>query len=451
MAQFLEMPRLSDTMQEGRVVKWSKKEGDKIAPGDVLAEVETDKATMDFESFDEGVLLKILIGDGGTAPVGGPVAIIGKAGEDISALLAQADGKKAAPATKKEERKQTPAPAAVPTEAAPPKAAAPVQTIPARPSASPPPTRPAPAAAARPAAAPSNGGGAPGVFASPLARRIAHARGIDIGQVAGSGPQGRVVRRDVESWQGPPAAGRAGAPAAPATPRMPAVAGGEDAEQPLSMMRKTIARRMAEAKREIPHFYLTSEIDMDAAVDFRKQVLEALGIKVSYNDLVIKACALALRKVPLAGASWAEDRVILHGGVHIGVAVAIEDGLITPVIHDADAKSLGAIAREIAELAGRARERKLKPEEYTGATFTVSNLGMFGVHHFQAIVNPPEVCILAVGALVKQPVVKDDAIVIGHRMSVTLSCDHRVVDGAVGAQFLQEVVRILEHPMTLAM
>jgi pyruvate dehydrogenase E2 component (dihydrolipoamide acetyltransferase) len=282
--------------------------------------------------------------------------------------------------------------------------------------------------------------------ASPLARRIAQERGIDLRLVQGSGPQGRIVKRDIEAFQGEPAAEtHAQAPHPQTAPT------GEGAEQPLSMMRKTIARRMTEAKQTAPHFYVTVDADMDAAVAFRAQVNEALGVKISYNDLIIKACALALRRVPQLNASFAADRIVLHGRVDIGVAVALEDGLITPVVRAVDTKSLGAIAREVADLAERARARKLGPDEYTGSTFSVSNLGMFGVESFSAILNPPEAGILAVGAIRKEPVVKDDQIVIGHRMRMTLSADHRATDGAVGARFLQEVLRILEHPMTLAM
>jgi pyruvate dehydrogenase E2 component (dihydrolipoamide acetyltransferase) len=440
MAQILNMPRLSDTMSEGRLIKWHKKEGDKVAPGDILAEVETDKANMDFESFDDGVLLKILIGDGQTAPVGGPVAIIGKAGEDVSDLLAKVKSGEPAPAPKA----AAPAPAA-PKAAEKPAPAAPVET---KPVAKP---QPAPVPVAKQPAPPS-GNGQGRIVASPLARRIADERGIDLRQVHGSGPGGRIIKEDVERFE-PGAAGAAPAAREPAPsyappPPAPVVTG---VPQPLSMMRKTIARRMTEAKQQTPHFYLTAEADMDAAVAFRGQVNEALGVKISFNDLVVKACALALRRMPQVNASWADGGIVIHDRVHVGVAVAIEDGLITPVVQDADMKSLGAIAREVQELAALARDRKLRPEHYTGGTFTVSNLGMFGVEEFAAIINPPEAAILAVGAVRKVPVVKGDQVAIGNRMKVTLSGDHRVIDGATGAKFLQEVLRILEHPMTLAM
>ena len=464
MAQILNMPRLSDTMSEGRLIKWHKKEGDKIAPGDVLAEVETDKANMDFESFDDGVLLKILIGDGQTAPVGGPVAIIGKAGEDVSELLAKVKSGETAPAPKAAEKKAPASPA--PSEKQAP--AAPVETKPpAKPQPQPEQKAPPPQTQTQTRTqtgtqtrtseqpAPSGNGHGGRILASPLARRIADERGIDLRQVQGSGPSGRITKEDVEKFE-PGAAPEPRAPAAPrptpmAEPRPISVATPPGEPQPLSMMRKTIARRMTEAKQQTPHFYLTAEADMDAAVAFRGQVNEALGVKISFNDLVVKACALALRRLPQVNASWADGGIILHDRVHVGVAVAIDDGLITPVVQDADMKSLGAIAREVQELAALARDRKLRPEHYTGGTFTVSNLGMFGVEEFAAIINPPEAAILAVGAVRKVPVVKGDSVGIGNRMKITISGDHRVIDGATGAKFLQEVLRILEHPMTLAM
>jgi pyruvate dehydrogenase E2 component (dihydrolipoamide acetyltransferase) len=461
MAQILNMPRLSDTMSEGRLIKWHKKEGDKIAPGDVLAEVETDKANMDFESFDDGVLLKIIVGDGQTAPVGGPVAIIGKAGEDVSEMLANLKSGEPAPAPKAA-APATPKPAEKQAPATPVEAKTPAKPQPEQRAATPPqtqtrtPTQTGTRTSAQPApSAPPSGNGHGRILASPLARRIADERGIDLRQVQGSGPAGRITKEDVEKFQpgaAPAVETRAPAAERPAVESRPiAVALPPGEPQPLSMMRKTIARRMTEAKQQTPHFYLTAEADMDAAVAFRGQVNEALGVKISFNDLVVKACALALRRLPQVNASWADGGIIVHDRVHVGVAVAIEDGLITPVVQDADMKSLGAIAREVQDLAALARDRKLRPEHYTGGTFTVSNLGMFGVEEFAAIINPPEAAILAVGAVRKVPVVKGDSIGIGHRMKVTLSGDHRVIDGATGAKFLQEVLRILEHPMTLAM
>ena len=479
MAQILDMPQLSDTMREGVLRKWRKNEGDKIVPGETLAEVETDKATMDFEAFDEGVLLKRLIGDGATVPVGSPIAIIGKTGEDITALIEKAKersagaGKKAAPPAAAPAPK-TPAPnpaAAAPAPAAPAangaaRAAAPVRSTP--PPA--PPPRPAPA----PGAASPNK-----VLASPLARRLATDLGIDLRSVQGTGPGGRIVERDVKALadgavpaaapandtrpgveaagEPPPAQAKPPLPVptqlvperrAEARPAPPVPS--DDVEKPLSMMRRTIARRLLESKTTIPHFYLTADVDMDAAMEFRSQVSQVHNAKLSVNDLVIKAAALALRRIPEANASFGEEAIIEHARVDIGMAVAIEDGLVTPVIREADRKTLGQIANEAREMAARARDRKLRPEEMTGATFSVSNLGMMGIRDFCAIINPPEAAILAVGTVRKEPVVKGDKIVIGQRMSLTLSCDHRVIDGALGAKLLQAITAILERPIALA-
>jgi pyruvate dehydrogenase E2 component (dihydrolipoamide acetyltransferase) len=475
MAQLLEMPKLSDTMTEGVVRKWQKKEGDKIAPGDLVAEVETDKATMDFESFDEGVLLKLLVADGATVPVGAPIAILGKAGEDISAALAEAEKKKGGKAAAAPAAKATPAPASKAAAAPAKPAAAAAKPAPAAAKPAPQPARPAPA----PAATPANGASSGKILASPLARRLATDLGVDLRTVAGTGPGGRIVERDVKAAaeRGPgaaPAAGdadeasvpRADAslphPLAPerrteARPSVSAPAG-EDTLQPLSLMRKTIARRLVESKTQIPHFYLTTEVDMEAAMVFREQVKEVHGAKLSVNDLIIKAAALAMRRVPEANAGWSPDGdgIIRFGRVDVGMAVAIEDGLVTPVIRSADVKTLGQIAAEAQDLAKRARDRKLKPEDMTGGTFSISNLGMMGIKDFAAIINPPEAAILAVGAVRKEAVVKraaggtTDQIVIGQRMSMTLSCDHRVIDGALGARLLQAIVAILERPITLA-
>jgi pyruvate dehydrogenase E2 component (dihydrolipoamide acetyltransferase) len=468
MATILDMPQLSDTMKIGVMRKWRKNEGDKIAPGEVLAEVETDKATMDFEAFDEGVLLKRLIIDGASVPVGTPIAIIGKAGEDTAALEAEAKARSAGGKPAAKAAAPAPAPAAEPAPA--PVAAAP---------------KAAPAPAPRPAAAPAPRAAAPApvapaskVLASPLARKLATDLGVDLRTVAGSGPGGRIVERDVKAVA---QNGSAAAPAvdwhaaeeAPATASAPPVSAAaplpaqlaperraearpaaptrsEDVVKPLSMMRRTIATRLMEAKSTIPHFYLTADVDMDAAMEFREQVAQVHGAKLSVNDLVLKACALAMRRLPEANASFTEEAIIEHARVDIGMAVAIEDGLITPVIRDADKKTIGQIAAEARELAKRARDRKLKPDEYTGATFSVSNLGMMGIRDFSAIINPPEGGILAVGTVRKEPVVKDGKIVVGQRMSITISCDHRVIDGALGAKVLQAIVGILEKPISLA-
>jgi pyruvate dehydrogenase E2 component (dihydrolipoamide acetyltransferase) len=474
MATILDMPQLSDTMKIGVMRKWRKNEGDKVSPGEVLAEVETDKATMDFEAFDEGVLLKRLIADGASVPVGTPIAIIGKAGEDTAALEAeakarQAGGKPAAKAEAPKAAAPAPAPKAAPAPAPAPKAAAPA-----------PAPRPAPA----PKAAPAPAAAAGKVLASPLARKLATDLGIDLRGVQGSGPGGRIVERDVKAAAEGGSAGANGvafdvhaaeeAPSTRATASAPPVSAAtplpaqlaperraearpaaparqEDVVKPLSMMRRTIATRLLEAKTTVPHFYLTADVDMDAAMEFREQVAQVHGAKLSVNDLVLKACALAMRRIPEANASFTEEAIIEHARVDIGMAVAIEDGLITPVIRDADKKTIGQIATEARELAKRARDRKLKPDEYTGATFSVSNLGMMGIRDFAAIINPPEGGILAVGTVRKEPVVnKEGKIVVGQRMSITISCDHRVIDGALGAKVLQAIVGILEKPISLA-
>jgi pyruvate dehydrogenase E2 component (dihydrolipoamide acetyltransferase) len=492
-AQILDMPQLSDTMKIGVLQKWRKNEGDKVSPGEVLAEVETDKAVMDFEAFDEGVLLKRLIADGASVPVGTPIAIIGKAGEDVAKLVEEAKarasggGPKAAAKPAAEPAKPAPA-AAKPAPASAPAngkaaAAAAAAQRPAPTPAPMPKRAPAPAVQAAPVPAQA---GATKVLASPLARRLATDLGIDLRNVQGTGPGGRIVERDVkaaQSGQGGQGGLEGGADGAAATdwhaaeeapqtsaPRVSSAAPlpaqivperrgearpaaavpAEDVVKPLSMMRRTIAERLLVAKTTVPHFYLTADVEMDAAMDFREQVAQVHGAKLSVNDLVLKACALALRKVPEANASFTEEAIVQHARVDIGMAVAIEDGLITPVIRDADKKTIGQIGTEARELAGRARDRKLKPEEYTGATFSVSNLGMMGIRHFAAIINPPEGAILAVGNVRKVPVVKDGKIVVGQQMSITLSCDHRVIDGALGAKLLQAIVAILEKPISLA-
>jgi pyruvate dehydrogenase E2 component (dihydrolipoamide acetyltransferase) len=468
MAQLLEMPKLSDTMTEGVLRKWQKKEGDKIAPGELVAEVETDKATMDFESFDEGVLLKLLVADGSTVPVGAPIAIIGKAGEDFSAALKDAETKKGGRAGAKPAA-AAPAPAAKAAPApAPAKEAAPAA---AKPAAAPAPAAKPAAPAAKPSAAKPAANGTSGkILASPLARRLATDLGVDLRSISGSGPGGRIVERDVQAAsEGGAQAAPAAAASAPEVPRAdaslphpllpdrrnetrPGTAATASGDQtiPHTLMRKTIARRLVESKTTIPHFYLTMEADMEAAMAFREQVKEVHGAKLSVNDLVIKAAALALRRVPACNASYTEDGIVRFGRVDIGMAVAIEDGLVTPVIRSADVKTLGQIAAEAQDLAKRARDRKLKVEDMTNSTFSISNLGMKGIKDFSAIINPPESAILAVGAVRKEPVVKKDQIVIGQRMSLTLSCDHRVIDGALGAELLAAIVAILERPITLA-
>src|SRR5580704_1649649 len=473
MAQILDMPQLSDTMKVGVLQKWRKNEGDSVEPGEVIAEVETDKAVMDFEAFDKGVLLKRLIADGASVPVGTPIAIIGKAGDDIAALIEEA--KSRAGGAKPAAKAEAPKPAAAPAPKAEAPAPAPAKSAPANGQVAA--ARPAPPRSAPAAAAPAGR-----VLASPLARRLATDLGIDLRSVQGTGPGGRIVERDVKAasegsaaapsvdWHAAEEAPSTAPPAAASAPRPSAAAPlpaqlvperraearpaapppADDVVKPLSMMRRTIAARLLEAKTTVPHFYLTADVDMDAAMEFREQVAQVHGARLSVNDLVLKACTLAMRRIPEANASFTDEAIIQHARVDIGMAVAVEDGLITPVIRDADKKTIGQIAGEAHEMAGRARDRKLRPEEYTGATFSVSNLGMMGIRDFAAIINPPEGAILAVGSVRKEPVVKDNKIGIGHRMSITLSCDHRVIDGALGAKVLQAIVGILEKPISLA-
>ena len=417
MAIVINMPRLSDTMTEGVVAKWHVKVGDAITEGTLLAEIETDKATMDFEAFpgQEGTLLHIGVQEGQTSPVDTILAVIGAKGEDISALLA---GGGAAPAA---------APAVEATPAAPAApAAAPVAEVPVAVPA-------APATDAR-------------VKASPLAKSMAADKGVDLSRVQGSGEGGRIVKRDIES-----AASGASAPAPVAAPAAAAVSYPSSGYQdtPISQMRKTIAKRLSESKFTAPHFYLTMSVDMDAAIEAR-QALNASGDhKISFNDLVVKAVSKALKKHPAVNSAWLGDVIRTNYDVHVGVAVAVEDGLLVPVIRHADAKSLTQISAEVKDFAQRAKTKKLQPADWEGNTFTISNLGMFGIDQFTAIVNPPDSCILAVGGIQAVPVVKNGQVVPGNIMKLTLSCDHRVVDGATGSAFLNSVKAFLESPVTM--
>lgn len=417
MATKVFMEALSPTMEEGRLVNWLKQEGDPVKPGDVLAEVETDKAVMELAARGEGVLRKQLVAAGTTAAVGTLVGIIAGKDEDIAALL----GGGAAPAAA--------APAAAPVTAPAP-AAAPA----AAPTAAPTPATPA-APAGR-------------VIASPLARRIAGDSGVDLSAVHGSGPGGRIVKRDIE-------AAMASAPAGTPAPRAatPARTGAGFRDEPLTQIRKTIARRLSESIGPIPTFYLTAEFDLTRAAEMRAAAAE-LGdaYKFSFNDLILKATATALTKHPEVNAHWLGDRIRYFASVHLGMAVATDDGLIVPVIFDADTKGMGAISAEAKTLAKKARERKLKPEEFTGSTFSVSNLGMMQIDQFTAIINPPEVGILAVGAIEdKVQVAADGGFEVRKKLRVTMSCDHRVIDGAVGAAFLQTLRRLVENPLLLAL
>lgn len=429
------MEALSPTMEEGRLVEWKKNEGDKVSTGDVLAEVETDKAVMELVARAEGVMLKHVVTAGTTVPVSGLVAIIGQAGEDISAIAGGSEPSPAAPAPAKPAETRPAAPVEAPTEK--PKAA------PAEPAPAPPPAPPA--AAPAESAAPATPATAGRVKASPLAKKIAAERGVDLRSVTGSGPEGRVIRRDLE---GAPAAAPAAAPRAPGIQVQ--FAGEPFKDIPLTQIRKTIAKRLAQSIGPVPTFYLTTEIDMERAWDARA-ALKALGPEgdVSFNDIIIKATATALKQHPNCNAWWQDDHIRVWNEVHVAMAVAVEDGLITPVIRHADLKSLRQISAESKDLAGRGRERKLKPEEYTGSTFSVSNLGMFGIDEFTAIINPPEAGILAVGAIVQKMVVVDNQPVVRRRLRITMSCDHRVIDGASGAQFLKTLRTLLENPLAM--
>jgi pyruvate dehydrogenase E2 component (dihydrolipoamide acetyltransferase) len=432
MAEVINMPHLSDTMTEGVVSVWRKQVGDTVKSGEILAEIETDKATMEFESYYDGVLLFQGVPAGQAAPVDSLLAIIGKKGEDISKLLAaaQAEQAKAKEAAKPQEAAPAETPKAAEVKPAPAPQPAPAP-VPAAASAAP---KAAPLFAPMTTgavAAPSNGR----VKASPLARRLAEERGIDISRVRGTGDDGRVVKQDIENFTG-------GALAAPQVEAF--------TEVPVSQMRKTIAKRLAESKFSAPHFYLTIAVDMTNAMAAREAINKAVAPdKISFNDLVIKACAMALRQHPKVNSSWLGDRIRFNQHVHIGVAVAVEEGLLVPVVRFADGKTLRTIGAEVREYAQRAKAKKLQPQDWEGNTFTVSNLGMFGIDEFTAIINPPDSCILAVGAINAVPVVKDGAVVPGQVMKLTLSCDHRVVDGATGAAFLQTVQANLENPVLM--
>jgi len=410
MATKVVMEALSPTMEEGRLVEWKKREGEPVAVGDVLAEVETDKAVMELVARAAGTLLQQVVPAGATVPVSELVAVIGEPGESV-----ENGGRPRGPAGPSDQ----PAPAKEPERGPGP---GPIQETPAA----------APVATA---------GGR--IKASPLARRIAAERNIDLGAVAGTGPEGRVVLRDLEG-----APGRA--VAAPGTPRPPARGGAPYADVPLTQIRRTIAKRLAQSIGPIPTFYLTTEVDMERAWDAR-EALKGLGEepRVSFNDIIIKAVATALRQHPSCNAWWQDDHIRYWHEVHVGMAVAIEDGLITPVIRDADLKTLRQIATETRDLAARARDRKLTPGEYTGGTFSVSNLGMLDIDEFTAVINPPEAGIIAIGRIMEKPVAHEGQVALRRRMRLTMSCDHRVIDGATGAQFLRTLKAMLENPLAM--
>lgn len=405
MAEIVRMPKLSDTMTEGVVAAWHKKVGDKVKAGDLLAEIETDKATMEFESFQEGVLLYIGVDKGKSAPVNSILAILGKEGEDISALLA-AESSAPAVASAKVENKNT-------EETVVASASSPVTSV-------------------------ATGSSDSRIKASPLAKSLAKEKGIDLRTVSGTGDGGRIIKRDIENIQ--PASRAASV----------SVAGKESfTDVPVSQMRKTIARRLSESKHTAPHFYLTMEIDMDQVMQARKALNEQLSEKVSVNDFVIKASAMALRKHPGVNSSWLGDVIRYNDHVHVGVAVAIPDGLVVPVVRFADTKSLTQISAEVKQYAQKAKDKKIQPDDMQGNTFSISNLGMYGIDEFTAIINPPDACIMAVGGIKQTPVVKNGQVVPGNVMKVTLSCDHRVVDGATGAEFLRTFKQMLENPVMM--
>jgi len=419
MATKVIMPKLSPTMEEGQISRWLKKEGDKVSMGEPLAEIDTDKATMEMQALGNGVLRKILIGEGQAAPLGQLIAVIGEPDEDIASLLSEA------PAPPQVQEKKEPDAPPQPQD---------------QKEADRPPTAPnvAPANGRQPQAADSGR-----MIVSPLAARMAAEAGIDLRSLQGSGPGGRIIKRDIEAVISKPAP-------APAPSYVQHAGASVYRDEPASQIRQTIAKRLVTSLGPVPHFFLTAEIEMDRAAEMRKGI-NALDpdLKISINDIIIKVAAAALIQHPQVNASYQEKIVRYYEHADVGVAVAIEDGLITPVVRAADQKSLSQIAAEVRELAERARSKKLKPEEYTGATFSVSNLGMFGIDEFTAVINPPEGAILAIGAMTAKPVVRENEIVIRQMMRVTMSCDHRVIDGATGAKFLQTFKKILENPLYL--
>jgi len=410
MAEVIRMPKMSDTMTEGVIVAWNKKVGDTVAPGDILAEVETDKATMELENYVKGTLLHIGIGEGDAVPVDAVIAVVGKEGEDIDAILKEAASESKAEAEPAEEEV-----ASAPVE----ESSAPASSTPA---------------------ATNNTSDDARLKASPLAKKMAEEKGIDLSQVKGSGDFGRIIKKDIENYV--PAASSAGGSIANF--------GQESFEEvKVSQMRKTIARRLAESKFTAPHFYLTMEIEMDRIVAARASINEYADVKISMNDLIVKAAAIALRKHPAVNSSWLGDKIRFNHHIHVGVAMAVEDGLLVPVVKFADHKALSDISREVKVFSEKAKNKKLQPSDWEGNTFTISNLGMFGIEEFTAIINPPDACILAVGGVKETVIVKNGEMRPGKTMKVTLSCDHRVVDGVVGSQFLLTLKELIEEPVKL--
>lgn len=414
-AEIVLMPKMSDTMTDGVIAAWHKKVGDSVKSGELLAEVETDKATMEYESYNTGTLLYIGAEAGKSVPVNGVLAIIGEKGADFQTLLKAHQAKGSGAASQPAKAASTPSAA--------------------------------PASASTPAPAKEDHSSNGRVKASPLAKKMAKDKGYDISQISGTGENGRITRRDVESYK-PSAAPSKGGQAGPVV--LPQVVGKESFEEvAVSQMRKTIARRLAESKFSAPHFYLTMEINMDKAIEARKSINDISPVKISFNDMVIKAVAAALRQHPDVNVSWLGDKMRKNHHIHIGVAVAVKEGLLVPVVRFADNKSLSHIAVEVKDLAQKAHDKKLQPADWEGSTFTISNLGMFGIEEFTAIINPPDACILAVGGIKETAIVKNGQLVPGSVMKVTLSCDHRAVDGAVGSAFLKTLKGLLEDPVRI--
>lgn len=412
--EIITMPRLSDTMEEGTVASWLKKEGDAVEEGDILAEIETDKATMEFESFYSGTLLKIGIAEGETAKVDSLLAIIGPEGTDVSNINTASRPKSSTKKEKTEDKKEEPVKEEKKKETS-------TKTE------------------EKPSSSSNSDSVSKRIFASPLAKKLAEEKGINLNHVSGSGDNGRIVKSDIENYQ--PAAGGG---------QVYTPVGQEIWEEVKnSQMRKTIAKRLGESKFTAPHYYLTIELDMDAAIESRKAINAGPDVKISFNDMVVKACAMALRKHPQVNSQWTGDSTKIAKHIHVGVAVAVDEGLLVPVLKYADQMTFSQIGAQVKELAGKARSKKITPEEMQGSTFTVSNLGMFGIKEFTSIINAPNSAILSVGAIVQKPVVKNGAIAIGNTMTVTLACDHRTVDGATGAQFLQTLRNYIEQPVTM--
>ena len=434
MAEIVRMPKLSDTMEEGVVAEWHKKIGDKVESGELLAEIETDKATMEFESFQDGTLLHIGVEKGDAAPVDSILAILGEEGEDIQDLLDEEEKKQPKEDAKEksdDESKKSEAKADKDEDNEEDEADEKQEDESKKEE-----KKSQPAATKRtvvPSSTDTSGEGR--VKASPLAKKLAEDRGINLRFVNGSGEEGRIIKRDIENYSGG------------AGPQFSAVE--SYTEENVSQMRKTIAKRLAESKFSAPHFYLTMSIDMDKAIEARKAINDLEDVKVSFNDFVLKAAAVALKKHPKVNSAWMEDKIRYNEHVHVGVAVAVPEGLLVPVVRFADGKTLSQISAEVKEYAQRAKDKKLQPEDWEGNTFTISNLGMYGIEEFTAIINPPDSCIMAIGGISQVPVVRDGQIVPGNVMKVTLSCDHRVVDGATGSEFLQTFKKYMENPVLL--